>query len=129
MLWAMERRLRKSNGAVAGQIRGLRKELEREFGLAAAAAARLFGPVLWWTSLREEKRLAAGRAYEPRTVIERRNWTAAPSGLGRPAAVPAGAFLEGPSHSQQGVFREGASHQLNGHRQTVGETAGQHQAR
>ena len=129
MLWAMEWRLRKSNGAVAGQIRGLRKELEREFGLAAAAAARLFGPVLWWTSLREEKRLAAGRAYEPRTVIERRNWTAAPSGLGRPAAVPAGAFLEGPSHSQQGVFREGASHQLNGHRQTVGETAGQHQAR
>ena len=32
--------------------------MEREFGLTAIAAGRLLGPVLWWTSLREEKRLA-----------------------------------------------------------------------
>ena len=38
------------------------------------AASRLLGPVLWWTSLREDKRLAGGHTYEPRTIIERHNW-------------------------------------------------------
>jgi hypothetical protein len=42
-----------------------------------AAAARVLGPVLWWTSLREEKRLAAGHGYEPPTIIERHNWVEA----------------------------------------------------
>jgi hypothetical protein len=32
------------------------------------------GPVLWWTVRREERRLAAGRTYEPETIVERRNW-------------------------------------------------------
>jgi radical SAM superfamily enzyme YgiQ (UPF0313 family) len=74
VLWAIERRISKANPAVALQVRALRLELEREFGMVAIAAARLFGPVLWWTSLREEKRLAAGRSYEPSTIIGRRNW-------------------------------------------------------
>ena len=77
MLWAMEHRLKSTNASVAVQIRALRKDLEREFGLVAAAAARLLGPVLWWTSLREDQRLADGRTYEPRTIIERRNWAQA----------------------------------------------------
>ncbi len=77
MLWAMERRLRRTNEAVTVQIRALRTDLEREFGLMAAATARLLGPVLWWTSLREERRLARGQRYEPETIIERRNWVEA----------------------------------------------------
>ncbi|HWQ56535.1 MAG TPA: radical SAM protein [Bryobacteraceae bacterium] len=74
MLWAMEKRLRETNESVTVQIRALRKDLEREFGVWSAAAARLAGPVLWWTSMREEKRLAEGMSYEPGTIIERRNW-------------------------------------------------------
>ena len=74
MLWAMEHRLNRTNHAVALQIRTLRKEIEREFGLIATAASQLLGPVLWWTSWREERRLARGQQYEPATVIGRRNW-------------------------------------------------------
>jgi len=77
MLWAMEHRLKSTNENVAMQIRELRKDLEREFGVFTAAAARLLGPVLWWTSLREDKRLAEGHTYEPHTIIERHNWVEA----------------------------------------------------
>jgi len=71
------------------QVRALRLELEREFGMVAIAAARLFGPILWWTSLREEKRLAAGRSYEPQTIIGRRNWVKPEEQIDRAPAVPA----------------------------------------
>jgi radical SAM superfamily enzyme YgiQ (UPF0313 family) len=74
LLWAMERRLRRTNAAVSDQVRALRKELGREFGFVSRASARIFGPLLLWTSLREERRLAAGRTYEPQTIVERRNW-------------------------------------------------------
>ena len=74
ILWAMEHRLDRTNRSVSLRIRTLRQELEREFGVLTAAAARILGPVLWWTSLREEKRLAKGRGYEPPTIIERHNW-------------------------------------------------------
>ncbi|MGA2329133.1 MAG: B12-binding domain-containing radical SAM protein [Bryobacteraceae bacterium] len=73
-LWAMERRLRKTNQAISEQIRLLRWEVEKEFGLLSRLAAGFVGPVLLWTSRREEKRLAAGRVYEPPTILERRNW-------------------------------------------------------
>ena len=74
MLQGMEYRLENSNHSIAMQIRELRKEMQREFGLIAVAAAKLLGPVLWWTSRREEKRLAQGQSYEPATIIDRRNW-------------------------------------------------------
>jgi radical SAM superfamily enzyme YgiQ (UPF0313 family) len=77
VLWSIEHRLRRSNQRVSLQVRGLRKEMESEFGLLTAAAARLLGPVLWWTSLREEKRLARGKSYEPATIIDHRNWVRA----------------------------------------------------
>jgi len=73
-VWAMEKRMGRDNPEVAGKIRQLRKEMEAEFGLKAVLAGKLLGPVLWWTSRREEKRLAAGHTYEPTPVIERRNW-------------------------------------------------------
>ena len=89
VLWAIERQIRKANPAVALEVRALRLELEKEFGLTAIAAARLLGPILWWTSHREEKRLAAGRSYEPQTIIGRRNWEKAKEQPGQAPAVPA----------------------------------------
>ncbi|MCL5746160.1 MAG: cobalamin-dependent protein [Acidobacteria bacterium] len=74
VLWAMEHRLEAPNHPVAVRIRALREEIEQEFGFVAAAASRILGPVLWWTSLREDKRLARGQRYEPATMLERRNW-------------------------------------------------------
>jgi radical SAM superfamily enzyme YgiQ (UPF0313 family) len=73
-LWAMERRLRETNEVVSGRIRRLLREVEAEFGALPRLAAALFGPVLAWTSRREEERLARGVTYEPRTFIERTNW-------------------------------------------------------
>ena len=77
MLWAMERRLWSTNESVSAKIRELRRDIEEEFGAAARRAARFLGPFLAWTSRREEKRLARGRTYEPRTIIERTNWNPA----------------------------------------------------
>ncbi len=74
-LWAMEKHLKSSNRAAAEKIRELRLEVTREFGLLSAAAAHLLGPLLLWSARREEKRLAAGETYEPKTIVERKNWT------------------------------------------------------
>jgi radical SAM superfamily enzyme YgiQ (UPF0313 family) len=73
-LWAMEREFKKVNREVSTQIRGLRKEIDAEFGGMARIASRAIGPVLWWTTRREERRLAAGWTYEPPTILERTNW-------------------------------------------------------
>jgi radical SAM superfamily enzyme YgiQ (UPF0313 family) len=77
VLWAMEHRLKNANFSVSPQIRALRKEIEQEFGFVAAAVSRTLGPVLWWTSLREGRRLARGNRHEPPTIIGRRNWAEA----------------------------------------------------
>ena len=76
-LWAMEHRLRRTNRDVAERIRALRQDLEREFGTVARVASRLLGPLLWWTSWREERRLASGKSYDPATIVGRRNWNQA----------------------------------------------------
>ncbi len=73
-LWVMEREFRKINRSVSEQIHGLRRDVEKEFGLAARLTANLLGPALLWTTRREERRLAAGQTYEPPTILERRNW-------------------------------------------------------
>ncbi|MBV6430503.1 MAG: hypothetical protein IANPNBLG_00616 [Bryobacteraceae bacterium] len=77
LLWAMERQLRRSNEAMSRQIRELRGEMGREFGLLTRVMSRILGPALLWTSQREEKHLAEGKTYEPRTFLERRNWVKA----------------------------------------------------
>jgi radical SAM superfamily enzyme YgiQ (UPF0313 family) len=74
VLWAMEHRLRNANLSVSLRIRALRKEIEQEFGFVAAASSRILGPVLWWTSLREDRRLVRGQRYEPETIMGQRNW-------------------------------------------------------
>ena len=76
-LWAMEKHLDGANRAVAGRVRGLRQEIGREFGLVSRIVTRVLGPLLLWSTRREERRLAAGQTYEPPTIIERRNWAAA----------------------------------------------------
>ncbi|MBI4907886.1 MAG: cobalamin B12-binding domain-containing protein [Acidobacteria bacterium] len=73
-LWAMERRLKKTNDAVADKVRELRRDMESEFGLMARAAEALLGPYLLWTAKREDRRLAAGATFEPPTFVDRRNW-------------------------------------------------------
>ena len=74
-LWAMERQLNRTNAAVAEKVRALREDVGREFGFFSRALSRALGPVMLWTARREERRLAAGQTYEPKTIIERRNWT------------------------------------------------------
>ena len=74
LLWAMERRLRDSNEGLSRQIRALRHDIGNEFGAAARLMSGILGPVFLWSSRREQRRLAAGKTYEPATFIERRNW-------------------------------------------------------
>lgn len=73
-LWAMEKRLAHVNAAVAGKVRRLRGQVEDEFGLGSRLWAHLVGPVLLWSSKREDKRLDNGVTYEPSTFFTRRNW-------------------------------------------------------
>ena len=73
-LWAMEKQLRKTNSEIAVRIRALRKDIEREFGTATRLVRAVTGPILLWTSKREDRRLARGKTYEPPTFVDRRNW-------------------------------------------------------
>jgi len=73
-LWAMERQFRKVNRDVSDRIRSLRAEIKREFPVLSRITAAALGPYLLWSSLREERRLAAGKTYEPPTIIQRSNW-------------------------------------------------------
>jgi radical SAM superfamily enzyme YgiQ (UPF0313 family) len=73
-LWAAERYFRKVNADVSRQIHELRREIGKEFGTMSRLAANVAGPVLLWTTRREDRRLAAGVTYEPPTILERRNW-------------------------------------------------------
>jgi radical SAM superfamily enzyme YgiQ (UPF0313 family) len=77
LLWAMERQLRRTNETVSVQIRALRKDIGCEFGVLSRLMACLLGPVLLWTSRREQKQLAEGKTYEPKSIIERHNWVQA----------------------------------------------------
>ncbi|MGB8010669.1 MAG: B12-binding domain-containing radical SAM protein [Terriglobales bacterium] len=75
-LWAMEKEFKKVNRSVSQKIHKLRREIENEFPFVARLTAAALGPVLLWSSRREERRLAKGRTYEPPTFVERRNWVA-----------------------------------------------------
>ncbi len=73
-LWAMEREFKKVNRTVSKKIHELRREVEKEFPVVARLSAAALGPILLWSTRREERRLASGHTYEPPTFIERRNW-------------------------------------------------------
>jgi radical SAM superfamily enzyme YgiQ (UPF0313 family) len=74
LLWAMERQFRRTNETVSEQIRALRKDIGCEFGVTARLIACLLGPLVLWTSRREQKQLSGGKTYEPKSVVERHNW-------------------------------------------------------
>ncbi len=76
-LWAMERQFKKVDRDVSQKIRALRHEFKQESGVAARMLPTLLGPVLLWTTRREERRLARGKTYEPPTILERTNWAGA----------------------------------------------------
>ncbi len=76
-LWAMEKQFRKVDHNVSDQIRALRKEFKQESGFLSRMLPALLGPILLWTTRREEKRLARGKTYEPPTILERSNWVEA----------------------------------------------------
>jgi len=73
-LWAMEKRLRRTNPEVSARMRTLRLEIESSFGISTRLMRMVVGPVLFLTSKREDRRLAKGVTYEPPTFLERRNW-------------------------------------------------------
>jgi radical SAM superfamily enzyme YgiQ (UPF0313 family) len=75
-LWAMEKRLSATNPTISKRIRELRREIECAFGTFTRMVRIVVGPILLWTSKREDKRLADGVTYEPETFVERRNWIA-----------------------------------------------------
>jgi radical SAM superfamily enzyme YgiQ (UPF0313 family) len=76
-LWAMERQFKKVDRNVSEQIRALRHEFKQESGFMGRMLPALLGPILLWTTRREEKRLARGKTYEPPTILERSNWVEA----------------------------------------------------
>ncbi|MGB9073071.1 MAG: radical SAM protein [Terriglobales bacterium] len=76
-LWASEHYFRKVNREVSEQIHELRRQIAKEFGTISRLAANLIGPVLLWSTRREERRVASGKTYEPPTILERRNWVPA----------------------------------------------------
>ena len=75
LLWAMERQLRYTDEAMSLEIRAVREDIGREFGIVARVAGALLGPVFLWTSRHEQKKLLKGKTYEPATFIEHRNWS------------------------------------------------------
>jgi radical SAM superfamily enzyme YgiQ (UPF0313 family) len=76
-LWAMERQFRKVDIRVSDHIRELRREFKHESGWISRMMPVILGPILLWTTRREEKRLARGKTYEPPTILERTNWVEA----------------------------------------------------
>ena len=74
-LWAMEKYLKSTDRVMSARIRELRHRVEREIGGWSPVINRLVGPLLLWTARREARVAPAGRALEPKTFVERANWT------------------------------------------------------
>ena len=76
-LWAMEREFKKIDHEVSENIRALRHEFKSESGFLSRVMPAVLGPLLLWTTRRENRRLARGKTYEPSMILERRNWITA----------------------------------------------------
>jgi radical SAM superfamily enzyme YgiQ (UPF0313 family) len=81
-LFAMERQFREVNHSVSEQIHSLRKQVEKEFGVGSRLNSWILGPLLLWSTRREERRLAAGKTYEPPFFVDRTNWSEAEATAG-----------------------------------------------
>jgi len=60
LLWAMARSLRQTNVAVSQRIEALRHEIRDECGPWSALTSAVVGPLLFWTTRREERQTGAG---------------------------------------------------------------------
>ena len=69
-LWAARKWFRKSNPALSTKLTTLLNEIKDEIGLKARLMAPLAGRVVLSTLRREDRRLKAGRTYEPPTFYE-----------------------------------------------------------
>ena len=76
-LWAMEKYLRDSNRVVSDRIGEVRRQVEKEIGGWSPVIDRVVGPALLWSARRDARRAPAGRRLEPRTFVDRRNWSGA----------------------------------------------------
>ncbi len=73
-LWAMERRFKETNAAVSESMRLLRQDVNDALGPISSLSTTFLGPLFLWSTQREQRRLAEGKTYEPKTFIERTNW-------------------------------------------------------
>jgi hypothetical protein len=76
-LWASEKYFHRVNRQVSEKIRELRRQIAHEFGAMSRLTSSVVGPVLLLTTRLEDRRLAAGKTYEPPKFRECRNWTPA----------------------------------------------------
>jgi len=76
-LWASEKYFRRVNRQVSEKIRELRRQITQEFGAMSRLTSSVVGPFLLMTTRLEDRRLAAGKTYEPPTFRECRNWAQA----------------------------------------------------
>jgi hypothetical protein len=49
--------------------------VEKEFGVPTRFSSLILGSFMLWMARREERRLAAGKTYEPPTFVERTHWS------------------------------------------------------
>ncbi len=73
-LWAMERRFKETNAAVSESMRLLRQDVNDALGPLSSLSTTVLGPMFLWSTRREQRRLAQGKTYEPKTFVERTNW-------------------------------------------------------
>ena len=69
-LWASERWFARTNAGLAERLRETRLGVEQAFGWNARLAARILGPLVLGTLWLEDRRLRAGRTYEPSAFYE-----------------------------------------------------------
>ncbi len=55
-------------------MRLLRQDVNDALGPLSSLSTTLLGPMFLWSTQREQRRLARGKTYEPKTFIERTNW-------------------------------------------------------
>jgi hypothetical protein len=70
-IWAIRRRYDQESPTMAGKMDALLKDLYNAFGLRARLCAPVAGRFLTITMRREERRLANGWTYEPKTHYEK----------------------------------------------------------
>ena len=87
-LWASERWFAGSNAALAARLRETRVGIGQAFGWKARLAARILGPVVLGTLWLEQRRLRAGRTYEPPTFYEANEAAIARPELASRGAMP-----------------------------------------